>query len=559
MRFKPPLAVVVLLSVLAIVAVPLADVEEAYAATVADINYEITYSTGNGTFQEYVKDVSPDIGVNSGSELKINVMINSQAAGERTIYFNQSEFNDRISSVVVTDADGPVVLSAGQIYSFEVIVTPNTNTHGTGEVKLNMVVGDPVAGTNETVPIDIAINVLSAVSSEGYYNKIMGIYNNPFGEPFDQPAYAAILTLAIWVIMGIAAAYAVIPAILWAPLRNNNQTRREITRGIGKMVVMFATVAGIGQTIRVYGASDYYIQIFDTMSLVLYILLGATIAWKLYLVIIDNVFRKIGTNTSVGGVDETLIPLFRMIGRITIGVVAVAAIFSALGADLMGIIAGAGIAGLALSLGAQSTLNQFFSGLSLLLTRPFREGDIVRIGSEGTVLKVDSVGVMNTKFHHTDNEQVITMPNNMVSSAVIYNYTAENSFYHFYIYFGVAYGSDIDKAKSIMMEAALDNPNVMKGGSVPMPGVRMTALADSSVTLRLSVYAYDYGDSFSTDGQIRERVYREFLENGIEIPFPQMDVHLKYEPAEDNKVVVTQPRRKDKAVKAEPQADSKVE
>ncbi|MEA4977028.1 MAG: mechanosensitive ion channel [Methanomassiliicoccaceae archaeon] len=560
MRFKLPLAVAALLSVLVMVAVPLADTEEAYAATVADINYEITYSTGNGTFQEYIEDASSDIEVNSGSELKINITVKSQATGERTIYFNQSEFNDRIDNVTVTDADGPVsILPTDPIYTFEVIVTPNTNTHGAGEVKLNMVVGDPVAGTNETVSIDIGINVLSAVSSEGYYNKIMGLYNNPLGEPFDQPAYAAIITLAIWAIMGIVAAYAVIPAILWAPLRSNNQTRREITRGIGKMVVMFATVAGIGQAMRVYGASDYYIQIFDTVSLVLYILLGATIAWKLYLVIIDNVFRKIGTNTSVGGVDETLIPLFRMIGRIAIGVVTVAAIFSALGADLMGIIAGAGIAGLALSLGAQSTLNQFFSGLSLLLTRPFREGDIVRIGTEGTVLKVDSVGVMNTRFYHTDNEQVITMPNNMVSSAVIYNYSVENLFYHFYIYFGVAYGSDIDKAKSIMMEAALDNPNVMKGGLVPMPGVRMTALADSSVTLRLSIYVYDYNDSFSTDGQIRERVYREFLENGIEIPFPQMDVHLKSEPAEDNKVVVIQPKKKEKTAKAELKADSKVE
>jgi len=151
------------------------------------------------------------------------------------------------------------------------------------------------------------------------------------------------------------------------------------------------------------------------------------------------------------------------------------------------------------------------------------------------------------------------MANNMVSSAVIYNYSVENLFYHFYIYFGVAYGSDIDKAKSIMMEAALDNPNVMKGGSVPMPGVRMTALADSSVTLRLSIYVYDYNDSFSTDGQIRERVYREFLENGIEIPFPQMDVHLKSEPAEDNKVVVIQPKKKEKTAKAELKADSKVE
>lgn len=546
-KLKLPLAVAALLSVLFLAAVPLTVADEAYAATSAEITYDITYSTGDGMFQSYTES-DPDIEATSGNDLKINITVKSQASSERTIYFGQSQFNERISRVVIVDADEPIsILPSDRSYTFTIVVTPDPDTHGYGEVTLNMVVGDPATDTSQTVEIPIGVDVRSAIYSEGYYNKIMGIYSNPLGEPLDQPIYAALITLAIWVLIGIFVAYGVTPAILWAPLRSNKQTRKEITRGIGKMVVMFVMVAGIGQALRVYGAQDNYVQLFDSLSLVIYVVLGAIIAWKLYLVIIDSVFRKIGTNTSIGGVDETLVPLFRMIGKITIGTIAAGGIFSALGADLVGIIAGAGIAGLALSLGAQSTLNQFFSGLSLLLTRPFREGDIVRIGTEGTVLKVDRVGVMNTRFFHSDNEQVITMPNNMVSSSVIYNYSVENLFYHFYIYFGVAYGSDIDRAKSIMMQAALDNPNVMKGGSVPMPGVRMTALADSSVTLRLSIYVYDYNDSFSVDGQIRERVYNEFLENGIEIPFPQMDVHMKSEPAEDNNVKVTQPKRKARA------------
>lgn len=544
-KSKLPLAVAALLSVLVLAAVPLAVTDEAYAATSAEITYGITYSTGDGTFQSYTES-DPDIVGTSGKDIRINITVKSQASGERIIYFEQPQFNERISKVVIEDLDKPISIFSDS-HTFTAVITPDPDTHGSGEVILRMVVGDPATDTIQKIEIPIGIDVRSATYSEGYYNKIMGIYGNPLGEPFDRPIYAALITLAIWALIGIVAAYGVMPAILRAPLRSNQQTRKEITRSIGKMIVMFATVAGIGQALRVYGAQDSYILLFDSLSLVMYVILGAIIAWKLYLVIIDSVFRKIGTNTSIGGVDETLIPLFRMIGKIAIGTIAAGGIFSALGADLVGIIAGAGIAGLALSLGAQSTLNQFFSGLSLLLTRPFREGDIVKIGTEGTVLKVDRVGVMNTRFFHNDNEQVITMPNNMVSSSVIYNYTAENRFYHLYIYFGVAYGSDIDKAKSIMMEAALDNPNVMKEGSVPMPGVRMTALADSSITLRLSIYVYDYNDSFSVDGQIRERVYKEFLENGIEIPFPQLDVHLKSEPAEDNEVKVTLPKRRGRA------------
>ncbi len=138
------------------------------------------------------------------------------------------------------------------------------------------------------------------------------------------------------------------------------------------------------------------------------------------------------------------------------------------------------------------------------------------------------------------------MPNDIVATSTIYNYTSENLYFHFYLYFSVAYGSDIEKAKDIILNAAMENPNVMKGGAVPMPGVRMTALESSSVTIRLSIYVYDYNDNFYTDGVIRERVYNEFLENGIEIPYSQLDVYLKTELADGDGVKVTPPVRKHK-------------
>ncbi len=79
-----------------------------------------------------------------------------------------------------------------------------------------------------------------------------------------------------------------------------------------------------------------------------------------------------------------------------------------------------------------------------------------------------------------------------------------------------------------------------------MPSVRMTALEASSITIRLSIHVYDYNNSFSTDGVIREKVYNEFLKNGIEIPYPKLDVYIKTDPAEDNEVKVTPPLRKQK-------------
>ncbi|MDD2410976.1 MAG: hypothetical protein PHV81_04830 [Candidatus Methanomethylophilaceae archaeon] len=187
MKSKLPLAVAALLSVLALAAVPLAYTGEAYAATSAEITYDITYSTGDGTFQSYTES-DPDIEVTSGNNLRINITVKSQASGERTIYFEQSQFNERISGVVIVDSDEPIsILPSDRSYTFTAVITSDPDTHGSGEVTLRMVVGDPATDTSQTVEIPIGVDVRSAIYSEGYYNKIMGIYGNPLGEPLDQP------------------------------------------------------------------------------------------------------------------------------------------------------------------------------------------------------------------------------------------------------------------------------------------------------------------------------------------------------------------------------------
>ncbi len=521
MRYKRLLSAVVLFSALLFAAMPLS--EDSSAADVGDVKYYVYWEGKEVSAGDQIQILSGESAV-----VNFHIFVPSTLTESRLVSLAVVSQGEMISAI---DLPEEAAIDPGKSTSVAATFRSEGIVHGNTSVVLRIISLNVDTNNHAYSDITVDFEIISTVSSEDSYNKILGIFPNNLGEPFDQPIYSAIITLALWMLAGFVGAYLIIPAILWIPFRHNKSMRGEISTGINKTVVLIAIVFGISQALKVYGAPDKFIALYDSLYAIIVILLGAMVIWRLYLVLISHVFQKIGDNVSVGGVDETLIPLFRMIGQIVIGTVSVAAIFSALGADLMSIIAGAGIAGLALSLGAQNMLNQFFSGLMLLITRPFREGDIVKIGSEGTVLKVNRVGIMNTKFFHNDNEQIITMPNNMVNSSVIYNYSKDNLFYHFYMYFEVAYGSDMEKAKSIMMDAALDNPKVMKDGSVPMPGVRMISLKDFSVTLRLSIYVYDYNDSFSTDGQIRERVYKEFMENGITIPFPQLDVNLKNGPA----------------------------
>ena len=224
--------------------------------------------------------------------------------------------------------------------------------------------------------------------------------------------------------------------------------------------------------------------------------------------------------------DSSLIPLFKMIGKIVITVSAAAAILALFGVDLTGILLSAGVITLGITLGAQNILNQFFSGIVLLSTRPFKKGDFVQIN--GTVYIVRKVKLMFTEFDNWDKDQVVTIPNNIVSGGTIVNMTREDDEARTYVYMTVAYGSDLKKAQELMVQAAMEHPHVIKDGTRSPPSTRLTNFLDSSIELRLAAYVDDFDSSGSYAGQLRERILQLFDENGIEIPFNKMDIVLQY-------------------------------
>jgi small-conductance mechanosensitive channel len=162
----------------------------------------------------------------------------------------------------------------------------------------------------------------------------------------------------------------------------------------------------------------------------------------------------------------------------------------------------------------------------LLLTRPFKSGDLVRVGTTPMIYRVSAVNIMSTVFENWENDEVVIMPNNMVSSSAIVNMTGDGLIYKITVFMNIAYENDIETAKEIMKQAAVAHPSVISNGSVDVPSVRMTSFLDSSIELRLSCYVYDFNDGGKISGELRESIFKSFKENGITIPFPQMDVHL---------------------------------
>ena len=369
------------------------------------------------------------------------------------------------------------------------------------------------------------VDVHSAFYSEGMYNKIFGVYNNPFPEPLNVPEFAALVTLFFWILASVVLGFVVLPAInRLVETRYPNAKLDESQISTIRMIFAVMIFTGFGQCLQIVGAQSSIIHLYNTWSNVIYVCIGAVIAWNIWKAV-TNVLAKILDDTvDIEGADSSLIPLFRMIGEILISVMSLAIILSSFGVDLGGILISAGVVSLGITLGAQNILGQFFSGIVLLSTRPFKKGDFVKIN--GNVYTVMRVKLMFTEFKNWDGDQIITMPNNTVTAATVVNLTRDSKDTRIFIYMSVAYEANLTLAKELMVKAAMLHPHVIKDGSRSMPGTRLTNFLDSGIEYRLSCFVDDFDNSSHYAGQIREIMYKLFVDNNVEIPYNKMEIYV---------------------------------
>lgn len=192
---------------------------------------------------------------------------------------------------------------------------------------------------------------------------------------------------------------------------------------------------------------------------------------------------------------------------------------SILGIDMTGFITVLASCAVAVGMAMQGSLSNIAGGVMLLINHPFHVGDYVECGGqEGTV---QSISLFYTILYTVDNKQV-TIPNSNVTSTTIVNYTI-NGKRRLDMQFTVSYDSDIDKVKEVLLNTVKDDKRVFKN---PKPFARLKNHLDSSLefTLRVWVKNDDYWDLYF---DLMERVKKDFDANGIEIPYPQLDIHTK--------------------------------
>ena len=221
------------------------------------------------------------------------------------------------------------------------------------------------------------------------------------------------------------------------------------------------------------------------------------------------------------GVEPSLRPFLAGLTSTLLKVMLLISVAGMVGIQMTSFIAILGAAGLAVGMALSGTLQNFAGGVMILIFKPFKVGDFIEAQGFAGVIK--EIQIFNTIMKTGDNKTII-IPNSPLSSGPMVNYSTEPQ-RRVDMTFGIGYGDDIDKAKSVIQRLIDADSRILKD---PASMIAVSELADSSVNfvVRAWVKAADYWGVFF---DMQERVKKEFDKENISIPFPQMDVHVDKE------------------------------
>jgi len=268
-----------------------------------------------------------------------------------------------------------------------------------------------------------------------------------------------------------------------------------------------------------YAIENFILELPDKVlrfgvKIVLAILTFVIGVWLIRIIrkVIHKTFVRFNADKGVAQFTESFV-------RIALYVVLIMLIATSFGVDTASVVAVLGSAGVAIGLALQGSLSNFAGGILILLIKPFVNGDyIVACGEEGTVTNID---MCYTKLT-TPDERIVVLPNGtLANSTIVNNTTTPNR--RVDIVVSIAYNADIKLAKDLILNIIENDKNVLKDYERT---VFVSALANSSVDLNVRFYTQNE-HYLSCKGVVLEKVKEAFDNNHIEIPYQQLDVHMK--------------------------------
>lgn len=255
------------------------------------------------------------------------------------------------------------------------------------------------------------------------------------------------------------------------------------------------------------------------ISIVIMIVSFSIINW-LCKKIAKHADKKVESNKKI---DKTIYRTLSYVAKVGMKVLVVIALIGYVGIDTSAITALIASLGVGIGLAINGTLSNLAGGILILITRPFKDDDYIdACGYSGTV---EDIRICHTKLRTTDNK-VIYLPNGKLSTSEIVNYS-EKDLRRVDLTFSISYSDDFEKAKKVIEEVWNQNELILKD---PAPSVRVSAQSASSIDLTAKVWCKNE-DYWTVNFDMLEQVKTAFDQNGIQIPFNQLDVHIKNQDA----------------------------
>ncbi len=221
-------------------------------------------------------------------------------------------------------------------------------------------------------------------------------------------------------------------------------------------------------------------------------------------------------------VKKEFVPIINKVVSVFIYLLAVAVILQHFHKDISSIVVSLGIGSLAIGLAAQDTLANMIAGIFIMIDRPFRIGDRVKLET-GEMGDVVDIGLRSTKiatFDHT----ILIVPNSIMAKSKLTNYCYPDERIKIKITVSVSYGSDPEKVRDTLVEIIKNTEGIVDD---PEPAIFFTNMGDFSIDFLIIAWTDDYRNQFSIKCNLLENVYKGLSERGIEIPFPTQTIYVR--------------------------------
>lgn len=240
---------------------------------------------------------------------------------------------------------------------------------------------------------------------------------------------------------------------------------------------------------------------------------------RLLISLVNRIIKRQSKRKKVdAGTYHAIYQIFKYI----VWVFAVLLALDTIGAKITLFLAGSAALLVGIGLGLQQVFQDFISGIVLLFEGSLKVGDVVEL-QEGTVGQVKEIGIRTSKIE-TRNNIIMIIPNSKFISDNVINWSHHDKKSRFNVDVGVAYGSDVELVRRILIESATDHKDISKS---PKPFVRFEDFGDSSLDFKLYFWTSNIFYVENTKSDLRFIINRKFKKNNVQIPFPQRDVHIR--------------------------------